>query len=284
MSWVRLDDQFPIHRKVDSLSDPAFRLHVSAICWCARNLTDGWVPEADLDAAAPRTMKRPGRFVAELVRRGVWSTAADGWTIHDYLDYQPSKARVEEDRKKNAERQRRFAYRKKTRDQQKGQAPNAVSNALSTPLEDKPNAVADGVTNATPSRPAPKGDNSLRSSSPSPRGDPDFEAFYAAYPKRVARKAAEAAWAKAMKDGADAAMVIAGAKRYAGERHDENPRYTKNPATWLNQGCWLDEPQVRQRERTVTENDERIAQFLRGSPVARGPEPPRRELPPGEAP
>lgn len=283
MSWVRLDDQFPIHRKVDSLSDPAFRLHVSAICWCARNLTDGCVSEADLDAAAPRTMKRPGRFVAELVRRGVWSSAADGWTIHDFLDYQPSKARVEEDRVKNAQRQRRFASRKKVRDQEKGTTPNAVSNALATPLGKKPNAVADGVTNAAPSRPVPKGDNSLRSSSPSPRGDPDFERFYAAFPKRVGRKAAEAAWMKAMKDGADAAVVIAGAKRYADEREDEDSKYTKQPATWLNHGCWEDEPQRRRREQTVSENDQRIAQFLRGSDGPGRPEQSRRQLPPGEA-
>jgi hypothetical protein len=228
-------------------------------------------------------MKRPVKFVAELVRRGVWSTAADGWTIHDYLDYQPSKARVEEDRVKNAARQRRFASRKKTRDQQKATPPNAVSNASATPLADEPNAVADVVTNAAPSRPVPKGGDSLRSSPPSPRGDPDFEAFYAAYPKRVARKAAEAAWLKAMRDGADAAVVIAGAKRYADERTGEEPRYTKAPATWLNQGCWEDEPQVRRREKTLSENDERIAQFLRGPATERPPEPPRRELPPGEA-
>jgi hypothetical protein len=228
-------------------------------------------------------MKRPGRFVAELVRRGVWSTAADGWTIHDYLDYQPSKARVEEDRVKNAERQRRFASRKKERDQGKPKAPNAVTNASATALGRESNAVADAVTNAAPSRPVPKGDNSLRSSSPYPRGDPDFERFYALYPKRVARKAAEAAWAKAIKDGADAAVIIAGAERYADEREDEDAKYTKAPATWLNQGCWEDEPQRKRRERTVSENDERIAQFLRGSEAIGRPEPPRRELPRGEA-
>lgn len=282
MSWVRLDDQFPIHRKVDSLSDPAFRLHVSAICWCARNTTDGYVSEADLAAAAPRTMKRPDRFVPELVRRGVWSSAADGWTIHDYLDYQPSKARIEEDRKKNAQRQRKFAARRKDRDQGKPETPNAVTNASATPLGAKTNAVADGVTNAAPSRPVPKGDNSLRSSSPYPRGDADFEHFYATYPKRVGRKAAEAAWVKAMRDGADAAVIIAGAKRYADEREDEDPKYTKQPATWLNQGCWEDEPQRKRRETTVSDNDERIARFLRGSGAPGRPEPPRQQLPPGE--
>lgn len=146
MPWVRFDDQFPIHRKVDSLSDPAFRLHVSAIFWSARNLTDGYVPEIDLDAASPRTMQRPSKFVSELVRRGAWAKSQDGWQIHDYLDYQPSKVRVVEDRKKNAMRQKRF------RDK-----------------DDDSNGVSHGVSNATPSRPEPVEEDSLRSPSSTPR-------------------------------------------------------------------------------------------------------------------
>lgn len=122
MPWVRFDDQFPIHRKVDSLSDPAFRLLVSAIFWCARNLTDGWVPEADLDAASPRKMKRPDKFVPELVAQGTWHGAdhvckdcimpPDGWIIHDYLEFQPSKAQVEKERSDARERQRRHRKRR----------------------------------------------------------------------------------------------------------------------------------------------------------------------------
>lgn len=54
MPWVRFDDQFPIHRKVDGLSDAAYRLHTSAIFWCARNLTDGFVSEEDLDGVTAR--------------------------------------------------------------------------------------------------------------------------------------------------------------------------------------------------------------------------------------
>jgi hypothetical protein len=41
MPWAKFDDRYPWHRKVRPLSDAAFRLDVSAICWCAENLTDG---------------------------------------------------------------------------------------------------------------------------------------------------------------------------------------------------------------------------------------------------
>ena len=48
MPWVRFDDLFPENRKVRRLPDPAYRLHVEAIFWCARNLTDGFIPADEL--------------------------------------------------------------------------------------------------------------------------------------------------------------------------------------------------------------------------------------------
>lgn len=103
-----------------------------------------------------------------------------------------------------------------------------------------------------PTRPkkveAPLRSASVRSrASPATDGDA-FEEFYAAYPKHVGRKAAVEKWRKAVRDGADPAEIIAGAKRYADERRGENPRYTKHPATWLNQGCWEDEAAPPTRE------------------------------------
>lgn len=71
--------------------------------------------------------------------------------------------------------------------------------------------------------------------------DERFEAFWAAYPKKVARADAVRAWGKALK-AADADTLIAGAIRYAAEQHGKDPTYIKHPATWLNKGCWTDEP------------------------------------------
>ncbi len=67
-----------------------------------------------------------------------------------------------------------------------------------------------------------------------------FEAFYAAYPKRVARGAAEQAYARALKI-ATAEQLLAGAQAYAALRAGEDAKFTKAPAVWLNQKCWLDE-------------------------------------------
>lgn len=89
---LKFDDQFPIHRKVHGLTDAAFRLHVEAIFWCARNLTDGFIAQDDL--ASVSRYRRPEGYVTELVNRGAWDVVDGGWRIHDYLDWQDSRDKV----------------------------------------------------------------------------------------------------------------------------------------------------------------------------------------------
>jgi len=79
---------------------------------------------------------------------------------------------------------------------------------------------------------------------PTPAVD-GFAEFYAQFPKKVERRAAQVAYAKAIKRGVDPAIILRGAMRYAAERAGQDPKYTKHPATWLNKGCWDDEPSPR---------------------------------------
>lgn len=205
MPWVRFDDTFSVHRKVEGLSDAAFRLHVSAVFWCARNLTDGFVPEEDLELVTAR-VRSPERFAAELVRRGLWHRAeavtrngdvdvtrnalvgdhetgcgsedcpvpeGPGWVIHDYLEFQPSKEKVREEQSKNADRQRRYRERQAAKKQVntgEDQSRNGVTNA-SRDASDDASQVRDrnGVSNGeqTPPRPDPTRD--------SPNGESDAD-------------------------------------------------------------------------------------------------------------
>lgn len=68
----------------------------------------------------------------------------------------------------------------------------------------------------------------------------DFEAFWAAYPKRADKKAAFRAWKRAVKEVSNDELVEAAAA-YARDP-GRNPEYTKNAATWLNAGSWANEP------------------------------------------
>jgi hypothetical protein len=78
----------------------------------------------------------------------------------------------------------------------------------------------------------------------SKRSPPDgFVAFWQAYPRRVAKGAAEKAYRRIIRSReATEAQLLAGAMRYAAQRDGEDPQFTKHPATWLNGKCWSDEP------------------------------------------
>lgn len=107
MSWLKIDDEFAEHPKVDKLSDKAFRFHVAALCRCAKRLTDGRVSEKDVKILAivvhAPTWKK---YVNELVAAGLWIPQNHGWSIHDYLQYNPSSVRVREERERRAAEQR----------------------------------------------------------------------------------------------------------------------------------------------------------------------------------
>ncbi|WP_256789869.1 hypothetical protein [Frankia sp. AvcI1] len=128
MTWVKLDDGFARNRKIAKLSDGAFRLHVSALCWCAEQLTDGHIAAGELREVSTLTPTRARRLAGELVKLGVWDVVPDGWTIHDFLDYNPSRSKVLAEREATARRQQ--AWRDRHR--------NGVTNGVTDPSTDGP--------------------------------------------------------------------------------------------------------------------------------------------------
>lgn len=74
--------------------------------------------------------------------------------------------------------------------------------------------------------------------------DPRFDEWYALYPRKVARKAAEKAWAKLAPSDALVEQIMAGlrAQLPAWARKPKSERqFIPHPSTWLNQMRWLDE-------------------------------------------
>lgn len=101
MPWLRIEDNFAEHPKVIDLSDAAFRLHVTALCHCARNLTDGFMSDKAIRHAAAKTATP---MVRELVGAKLWIRTAGGYVVHDYLKYNPSRDKVLADRDAAKER------------------------------------------------------------------------------------------------------------------------------------------------------------------------------------
>lgn len=88
MPYLNLDDGFTEHIKVDVLSHGAFRLHTSGLCYCARELTDGFVPKNRVTRLMPDY--KPS-FLAELTETLMWIPNKRGYDIHDYLEWNKSR-------------------------------------------------------------------------------------------------------------------------------------------------------------------------------------------------
>jgi hypothetical protein len=102
MSWVKLDDGFAENTKIADLSDGAFRLHVKALCRCARAENDG-----KFSAKVASEMGSSKR-IGELVDSGLWRIIPEGYEIKDYLHYNPSRAQLEAKRQATRERLKRY--------------------------------------------------------------------------------------------------------------------------------------------------------------------------------
>lgn len=98
MPWIRFEDTFPEHPKLLKAGPRAAWLHVRAIAYCSRLLTDGHVP-----ADALKSLGGTEILVDRLVKAKLWHKNADGWSINGYLEYQPSRAQVLALREKRAE-------------------------------------------------------------------------------------------------------------------------------------------------------------------------------------
>ncbi|MEU2134950.1 hypothetical protein [Streptomyces sp. NPDC018352] len=119
MPWVRLDDRFPSHRKIRLLSHQAFRLYVSGLCYAAENLTDGRIPAEELRIVAD--IKTSKAAAKELVERGLWEVSEEGgWSIHDYLEYNPGSDQVRAERDAKTARQQRWRENKKKQRTEQG--------------------------------------------------------------------------------------------------------------------------------------------------------------------
>ena len=100
MPWVRIDEHAMEHPKVAGLSDGAFRLWVVGLVYCQKFLTDGVITDVAQRGLRGYTVKRKD----ELVVAGLWDAADAGVTIHDFLDWNASRASVLNSREQSRQR------------------------------------------------------------------------------------------------------------------------------------------------------------------------------------
>jgi hypothetical protein len=108
MTWVRIDDKAWRHPKIAALSPSALRLWLFALCWCNQYETDGAIP-----AHALTLLESNKARAAELVSAGLWEKTQTGWQVHDYLVYQPSRAKLDNERTATKHRVNQHRERKR---------------------------------------------------------------------------------------------------------------------------------------------------------------------------
>ncbi len=102
MSWVKIDDGAPEHRKQIEAGALACWLWMCGLAYCNRQkIRDGFIPAGKVAALYP--MPNPMRWAARLVAVGLWDEVVGGFVIHDYHEYQPSAEKQNENTAKRSE-------------------------------------------------------------------------------------------------------------------------------------------------------------------------------------
>jgi hypothetical protein len=109
VSWARFDDLYDDHRKVKRAwkrHPRAVGLHAMAVTYCARHETDGVVDPEWLEEKLPAVRERDATLTV-LVDCGLFEPLDDDhYLVHDYLDFNESRADAEARRRRDADRKR----------------------------------------------------------------------------------------------------------------------------------------------------------------------------------
>jgi len=122
VTWIKIDDHFDEHPKLARVGPLGHALWFAGLAYCNRNLTNGFIPWAiartlvswdfldetgtariyigSVEIVSEEGAVRSEYVIGLLVRAGVWEDASGGFAVHDYLDFQPSRASVLKERKR----------------------------------------------------------------------------------------------------------------------------------------------------------------------------------------
>ena len=162
MPWGRVDDTYYDHAKVRKLPRPirnaASGLYWRAISLCNRQMTDGVLTQEDIDL-----IDGTPEEVQALVRAGLLERHGKRWQVHDYLEFNKSRAEIIALREKLSEAGRsgglasgraRAEYAK---DRARNRAPRGAKKPPPSDAEGQASPTVLPPSRPVPSRPVPSG-------------------------------------------------------------------------------------------------------------------------------
>lgn len=222
MGFIRIEDRMPEGPKFDGIPSAAGWLHVCAMTYTSRALTDGFVPAArvhKLTEDPPVVVNRAIQWLTT-PRPGcsnpLWHAVKGGWEIHDYADEEfgnPTRAGAEKARAKASEAGKASA---KAREERFGTAqPNSKPRTSpERPVRDRSEQGVRGsseqaVGTAPEPRPAPS------RTTPTPTTEPDGSSVEGFSPKAASGDNARARrLASALSSRTEDPDVMAYAERF----------------------------------------------------------------------
>jgi len=140
MAWLRLDDQITHHVKFLRAGPSASWLWVCCLAHCQRQLTDGFVAFEAMPLLGAPAWKAD---IKRLVAVGLMQEVEGGYTVHDYLDHNASRADVLAKRSQDAARKGRGIHSESTRNPYGNSAeaariPEPRARVLSDPIRTTP--------------------------------------------------------------------------------------------------------------------------------------------------
>jgi len=277
MPWVKIDDHFPQNPKIAKAGPLAIAMQVAGLCYCNRELTDGFIPRAIARTLLDWEIERDdgeiwsfavssgggsdylscGWVIDLLVESEMWDIVDGGYLIHDYLEFQPSREQVLAERNATAKRVSDWRERRK---QDNKQGSNGVTNAITNgsgnepvtptpvpvpvPVPDSKESITNGeVPNGTD-------DDAKRfevidggiKPKPKPKYSAEFESFWLAYPSGHGNKARSyEQWRRIKPDEDLRREIMTGLDAW--KRCDRwRNGYVKAAEVWLKDSWWEDDP------------------------------------------
>ncbi len=275
--WIRVDTGLCDHPKVIALSQ-ALKLDKDAVVgkllrlwsWAAQNRENGVLRAYDVDTIAEimRVRTNAKKLIDALCaipngyQNGFIEPLSDGgYALHDWQEY-AGKSVEERNASRNRMRKMRERYANDrnandatSSDQLQQRYIDVTRNIDVTSPEQTPQRYADVTRNVAeptytvhnnPPIVPPQGDERGADSSSdlgAGKYPTAFEAFWAAYPRKVGKGAALKAWRRisAPASALPAMLTALEWQRESEQWQRDGGQYIPHPATWLNQSRWEDE-------------------------------------------
>lgn len=215
----------------------AVLMHAASVMYSAQHLTDGGVSEK----AMQRKVGGTDADAVLLVEAGLWHR--EGHDCPSCPQVEPGKAWVHDylEHNRSAHEAKRVSDVAKDAAHARWNAPsNALRNAPGMRSASVTHSVEHASSNADVMPRKRERERDKNSSSAPASQAPEFDQFWAEYPRKIGKQAALKAYKAALKLTTPE-KILTGVRSLAKGVAGADQKFTPHPATWLNQGRWDDE-------------------------------------------